>query len=173
MTRTKSSWPSQAIKQLIPINHLITVPEGIPIPFDHLEIADLSALPRGLTLVTFVGPSIKVLITKDSVLRVKLVYKISGDDPLVQKYGAEAVVRAMNQTAEVVFTGRGQTNRLPSLTGASWELPDKATREFELPVKTTGAQLLAAVRSSDEFIISTAEMLLAHEAKAQEQAAQS
>ncbi len=170
MTRTKTSWPSQAIKQLIPIDQLITLPEEIPIPFEHLEIADLSTLPRGLTLVTFVGPSIKVLITKDIVLRVKLIYKIGIDDPLAQKYGVEAVVRAMNQTTEVVLAGR-HTDRLPSVTGASWRLPDRATREFELPVKTTGAQVVAAVRSSDEFIVNTAEMLLAREAK--EQAAQS
>ena len=85
----------------------------------------------------------------------------------------EAVVRAINQTTEINSLGRGQTNQLPSLIGASWELPNKATREFALPVKTTGAQLLAAVRSSDEFVISTAEMLLAHEAKMQADKAQS
>ncbi len=173
MTRTKSSWPSQAAKQLVPINQLIAPPEGIPIPFDHLEIADLSHLPRGLTLVTFVGPSIKVLITKGTTLRVKLVYKIGDDDALAQKYSVKAVVRAMSPSIKVVPADPVETKRLPSLTGASWKLPDEATRQFELPVNMTGAEVLAAVRASDEFVVRTTEILLAQNAEAQDQMVQS
>ena len=167
MTRTKTSWPSRAIRQLVPINQLISMPEGIFIPFDYLEIADLSALPRGFTFVTFVGPSIKVLITKDTVLRVKLIYKISNDDPLAKKYGVKQVVRAMSFSTRIVPVDQEQTTRLPSLTGASWKLPDEATRQFELPVNMTGAEVLDAVRSSDEFIVRTTELLLAQNAEEQ------
>ena len=172
MTKTKASSPARAAKQLIPINRLITVPEGIPIPFDHLEIADLADLSRGVTLVTFIGPSIKALITKDEVLRVRLVYKIDADDPLAQKYGVEAVVRAMSYTTKIVPVDQ-RAKQLPSSTGGSWKLPDEVIREFELPTTMTGAQVLAAIRMSDEFIVRTTEALLAQEAKPPEQAAQS
>ncbi len=173
MTRTKSSWPSQAAKQLVPINQLIALPEGISIPFDHLEIADLSHLPRDVTLVTFLGPSIKVLITKGTTLQIKLMYKIGDDDALAQKYGVKAVVRAMSYSTKIVPVDPGETKRLPSLTGASWRLPDEATRQFELPVNMTGAEVLAAVRACDEFIVRTTEMLLAQNAEAQDQMVQS
>lgn len=159
-------------KQLIPINQLVTIPEGISIPFNHLELADLSNLPRGITLVTLIGPSIKALITKGTILHVKLVYKISFDEGLARQYGVDEVMRAMSYPAEMVFVDQEQKKVLLSTSGASWTRPNEVTRQFELPVTMTGAEVLAAVRASDEFIVRTAEAVLVAKAKAQERAAQ-
>ena len=160
MTRTKTTALSQGAIQLVPISQLINIPEGIPIPFDHLQIADLSTLPRDVTLVTFLGPSIKVLITKSAELRVKVVCKVSGDDPLAQKFGVKSIARTMSYASGLAPIDQEEAKRLPSLTSAGWKSPDEVAWQFTLPIGTTGGQLLAAVQSADEFIMKVTEDLL-------------
>ena len=145
---------------LIPIDQLITIPEGVAITPEQLRLADLSTIPHGIVLLTVAG-NLKVLISGKEQLVVKSSYTVRGDDPLAKRYGVKNTAAVMDQATGLIPSNEAEAATLPRLTSAGWKLPDEVYWEFRLPIITTGDELLAEVRAVGEFIIRTTEELLA------------
>lgn len=149
---------------LIPVDQLVTIPEGVAITPAQLILADLSTIPRNVALLTIVD-AFKVFIRKEGQLVVRQQYTVQADTPLAKKYCVKNVANALNRATGLMPLNEAKAATLPRLTSAGWHLPDEVYWEFRLPVTTTGSELLDQVRASGDFFMMATERLLADAGK--------
>lgn len=146
-------------KKLISITQFIDIPPKVVLSPEHVALVSLTDLPRSTRVLTAVGP-LRMVVSKEGEVWVKVTRRISGDEPLAEKYGARAVARTMSDATGYVPPDQEEAKRLPRIAAAGWNVPDEVWWTLRLPTTSSGAQVLDAVRASSEFVTKATERLL-------------